>query len=90
MEWAAGGNHYLAEIAAVPRARWPYTTVADVMRSLDRVHAVRVDTPITEALELLASQDLNQLPVVADGGLAGVISRAHILQLIQTRAQLQL
>ena len=79
-----------AEIAAVPRARWPYTTVADVMRPLDRVHAVRIDTPITEALELLASQDLNQLPVVVNGGLAGVISRAHILQLIQTRAQLQL
>ena len=79
-----------AEIAAIPRARWPYTTVADVMRPLDRVHAVRVDTPITEALELLASQDLNQLPVVVNGGLAGVISRAHILQLIQTRAQLQL
>lgn len=37
----------LAEIAAVPRARWPYTTVADVMRSLDRVHAVRVDTRLS-------------------------------------------
>jgi len=79
-----------AAIAAVPRARWPYTTVADVMQPLDRVRTVRADTPITDALELMGSQDLNQLPVVADGSLIGVISRAHVLQLIQTRTQLHL
>jgi Zn-dependent protease/predicted transcriptional regulator len=79
-----------AEIASVPRARWPYTTVADVMQPLDRVRTVRAETPITDALELMASQDLNQLPVVADGSLTGVISRAHVLQLLQTRAQLHL
>jgi len=79
-----------AEMAAVPRARWPYTTVADVMRPLDGVRTVRPDTPITDALELMASHDLNQLPVSSNGSLAGVISRAHVLQLIQTRAQLHL
>jgi len=79
-----------AEMAAVPRARWPYTTVADVMRPLDSVRTVRADTPVTEALELMASHDLNQLPVSVNGSLAGVISRAHVLQLIQTRAQLNL
>jgi len=78
------------EISAVPRNRWPYTTVADVMRSLDSTHSVNPNTPVTEALEVMAQQDLNQLPVVSDKGLAGLISRAHILQLIQTRAQLHL
>ena len=79
-----------AELAAVARSRWPYTTVADVMQPLDRVRTVRADTPIADALELMGSQDLNQLPVVADGSLIGVISRAHVLQLIQTRTQLHL
>lgn len=79
-----------AELAAVPRAQWPYTTIADVMRPIASVSTVRTDTAITDALELMASQDLNQLPVVVDGSLAGVISRAHVLQLIQTRAQLHL
>ena len=78
------------EIAAVPRNRWPYTTVADVMRSLDSTRTVNPDTPVTEALEVMAQQDLNQLPVVSEKGLAGLISRAHILQLIQTRAELHL
>jgi CBS domain-containing protein len=78
------------EIAAVPRARWPYTTVADVMRPLDQVRTVGPNTPISDVLELMASQDLNQLPVIINGALAGVISRAHVLQLIQTRAELHL
>jgi Zn-dependent protease/predicted transcriptional regulator len=78
------------EINTVPRNRWPYTTVADVMRPLDSTRTVAPNTSVTEALELMARQDLNQLPVVSEGGLAGLISRAHILQLIQTRAELHL
>jgi Zn-dependent protease len=78
------------EISEVPRARWPYTTVGDVMRPLDRTRTVGPNTPVTEALEVMASQDLNQLPVVSGGSLAGLISRSHILQLIQTRAELHL
>jgi Zn-dependent protease len=78
------------EISEVPRARWPYTTVGDVMRPLDRTRTVGPNTPVTEALEMMTSQDLNQLPVVSGGTLAGLISRSHILQLIQTRAELHL
>ncbi|HYV09550.1 MAG TPA: site-2 protease family protein [Pyrinomonadaceae bacterium] len=78
------------EISTVPRNRWPYTTVADVMRPLDATRTVSPNTPVTEALEVMASQDLNQLPVMNEKGLAGLISRSHILQLIQTRAELHL
>ena len=78
------------EISGVARNRWPYTTVADVMRPLDATRTVNPNTPVTEALEVMARQDLNQLPVVNERGLAGLISRAHILQLIQTRAELHL
>jgi Zn-dependent protease/predicted transcriptional regulator len=78
------------EISTVPRNRWPYTTVADVMRPLDATRTVNPNTPVTEALEVMAGQDLNQLLVMNEKGLAGLISRSHILQLIQTRAELHL
>jgi len=78
------------EIGEVPRARWPYTTIADVMRPLDRTRTVGPNTPVTEALEVMAREDLNQLPVMTNGALTGLISRAHILQVIQTRAELHL
>ena len=78
------------EISSVPRAQWPYKTVSDVMRPLDGTQTVGPNTPVTEALEVMARQDLNQLPVIKEGTLAGLISRSHILQLLQTRAQLHL
>jgi Zn-dependent protease len=78
------------EIKAVQRARWPYTTVGDVMRPLDKVRAVAPDSPVSEALDVMAREDLNQLAVVTDGHLAGLISRANVLQLLRTRAELQI
>lgn len=76
------------EVVNTARARWPYTTVADVMRPLDQTRTVEPSTSVTEALEVMTGQDLNQLPVVSNGKLAGLISRGHILQLLQTRAEL--
>ena len=78
------------EINPVPKNRWPYTTISDVMRPLDATRTVGPDTPVSDALEVMASQDLNQLPVVSDGNLVGLLSRSNIVQLIQTRAELHL
>ena len=52
------------------------------------MRTVAPDAAVTEALEMMAHEDLNQLPIVADGELIGFISRAHVLQLLQTRAEL--
>jgi Zn-dependent protease len=76
------------EVKAVPRTRWPYTTVNEVMQPLDRLHTVRPDTSVTQALETMGREDVNQLPVIKDGRIAGIISRGHILRTLQTRAEL--
>jgi Zn-dependent protease/predicted transcriptional regulator len=76
------------EIKSILRSRWPYTTVDEVMRPIDRLHAVGPDTPVTDALETMGREDINQLPVVRNGRLAGIISRGHILRMLQTRAEL--
>jgi CBS domain-containing protein len=59
------------------------------MRPLRSLHTVGPQTPITEALEVMGREDLNQLPVVYDGRLKGIISRSHILRLLRTRVELQ-
>ena len=76
------------EVKAIDRARWPYTTVSDVMRSLESLRTVRPDRPVAEALEMMGREDVNQMPVVQEGKLAGIISRGHILRVLQTRAEL--
>lgn len=46
------------EVKAVPRARWPYTTVDEVMQPLDRLHTVKPDTSVTEALETMGREEV--------------------------------
>ena len=77
------------EVKQVERARWPFTTLHDIMRPLDQMRTVTPETPLTSALEMMSRHDVNQLPVVSDGHLAGVLSRANLLSFLQTRAELQ-
>jgi CBS domain-containing protein len=78
------------EVKKVERERWPATPLEAVMRPLDQLRTVTPTTPVAEALEAMGREDVNQLPVVTDGRLEGIISRAHIMQLLQSRAELQL
>lgn len=76
------------EVREVERQRWPYKTVDEVMRPLDQLRTITMDTPVQKALEIMGSEDLNQLPVVENHEVRGTLTRAHILQLLQTRAEL--
>jgi CBS domain-containing protein len=78
------------EVKEVEPSKRAFTTVDNVMRPLDSLRTVAPETPVVEALELMGREDVNQLPVVRDGHLEGIISRGHILQLLQTRAELNM
>jgi len=77
------------ELKHVDRQRWPFTTVSEIALSFDRIRTVSPDMDVTQALQIMLREDVNQLPVISNGKLAGVISRGHILQFIQTRAELK-
>jgi len=44
---------------------------------------------LTSALESMSRNDLNQLPVVSNGRLEGVLTRAQVITFLQTRAELK-
>jgi Zn-dependent protease len=77
------------EVKEVAKEKWLYKTVDDVMRPLHQLQIVAPETSLIEALEKMGREDVNQLPVLRDGHLIGVITRGHILQLLQTRLELQ-
>ena len=77
-----------ADIRAIDRSRWPWTLVHDVMRPAASVHSVTPDTTAMAALETMARENVNQLPVVSNGGVQGVISRSHLLRVLQAQAEL--
>ena len=78
------------EVKEIPRARWPYTTLSDIMRPLADLHTVPPETPLKNALEIMGKEDLNQLPVMTNGRLAGILSRAQIVDYLRTRADLKI
>jgi Zn-dependent protease/CBS domain-containing protein len=72
-----------------PRERWAETPVAEVMTPTP-LKTVSSTAELTEALELLVEGTLNQLPVVDDGLLVGMLSRADLLRFYQLRGSLRL
>ena len=79
----------LRDVGAVPRDRWESTTVREAMRPLKELHIITPDTQVLDALKLMAGNDINQLPVVANGALQGILSRSHLVQLLRARSELQ-
>jgi len=78
------------EVSTVEPRAWPFTPVRSVMRSADKVHFVSPDKPAMEALEIMGREDVNQLPVRSDGQIEGIVARAHVLQVLRSRADLKM
>jgi Zn-dependent protease/predicted transcriptional regulator len=77
------------EMKDLERTKWPFTTVHDMMRPLDDLHSVSPDVLLMSALETMGRYDLNQLPVVSNHHLDGVLTRAQLLGYVQTHAELR-
>ncbi len=56
---------------------WPHMRVEQVMRR--RVLTIAPDAPLIEAAARMVNRAIHPLPVVAEGMLCGIISRADIL-----------
>ena len=77
------------QLKAIDRNRWVYTTLSDAAIPIDQLRAVAPDTPLTAALQLMASENVNQLPVVSNGELVGMLGRGNIIQYMETQQELR-
>jgi Zn-dependent protease/predicted transcriptional regulator len=77
------------EIKHLDRNKWSSTMLSSIMVPASRMRTVTPETSLKDALEQMGTNDLNQLPVVANGHLRGTVSRSQVLQLFQTRAELK-
>lgn len=78
----------LHHVKEVPRERWTSTTVGKAMTPFDQLQKVNPDEGLYDALRRMATEDVNQLPVVDDGQFLGMVSRDTVLTFIQTRTEL--
>ena len=58
-----------------------------VMTPASRLASVGPEASIQDALALFAERDVNQLPVVQDGRLVGLLSRADVIAYLRGRKE---
>lgn len=78
----------LSDVQQVPRDDWATTPASKVMTSLDHLQTTTPDAGLREALAAMAEHNYNQLPVVSNGRVVGILNRGHVLQWIHLREAL--
>ena len=77
--------HHFKEI---PRSNWPIMTAAQAMVSAEQMKWVRPDAELWTALEEMDRDGVNQLPVMADGQIQGMLSREDVITYLGTLQEL--
>jgi len=76
----------LHDVKTVPRERWPYTRVSEVMTPWAELETVSPGDDGSAILARLNARDVRQLPVVEGGRLIGLLRRSDVLRYLQVRA----
>jgi Zn-dependent protease/CBS domain-containing protein len=74
----------LHHVKGVLRSEWPTTTSAQVMIPIEQTKRVKPDAELWTALEEMDRDGVNQLPVMVDGRIQGMLSREDIISYLRT------
>src|SRR2546425_12576061 len=77
----------LHEVNKTSRDRWNQIRVEEIMLPLQQLKWVSPDQDIVRILEYMDREDINQVPVVEQGRLLGMVGRHEILHLLQRRLE---
>jgi CBS domain-containing protein len=79
----------LSDVRGTPREHWDQARVTDIMTRFGDLATVTPDDEVEDALRQLSTRGVNQLPVLGEGRMVeGVLTRAAIARLIETRLKL--
>ena len=84
----AVGLMTLHRVKKVPRPDWAKTTAADVMLPLEELKRVSPDTGLWAALQLMDRDGVNQVPVMTDSKVVGMLSREDVITFLRTLQEL--
>ena len=77
----------LHRVQMFPRDEWNNTSIQAAMVPQNSIHWVSPSEPVMGVLERMQTEDVNQMPVLEEGRIIGMIARDAILRVIQTRLQ---
>lgn len=78
----------LSNLKSVPRDLWNTRTVQEAMTPIAKMKSVTENEDLSVVLQLMADADINQIPVVEDGNIIGMVARDSLISFISIRAEL--
>jgi Zn-dependent protease len=79
----------LSSIKAVPSDARERTKVRDAMMPISRVKSVSPNEDLSNVMQILSENDINQVPVVWENKVVGIVARDNLINFINTRQELQ-
>ncbi len=73
----------VSDLRRMPRREWAVTPAQRIMTPRAEVVTIAADAPATDILPLLGQRRLNQLPVIDDGRMIGLITRREFLNRVR-------
>lgn len=88
----SGGNIVglltIHQIQKVPQSEWSITKVSQAMLCVDQLKVVQPGTALWTALEAMDRAGVNQLPVIEEGRVMGMLTREGVISYIRTLREL--
>lgn len=78
----------LGNIKTVPQSDWEITQVRNIMTPVEKLKIAAPDQDALTVLEQMDENDINQMPVVGEGRVIGLITRDDVIRLLRTRVRL--
>jgi len=78
----------LHDIRELPRTEWPVATAAQAMIPLAQVKRIQPDEEVWAAIEEMNRDGVNQLPVMKDGHIEGMLRRKDVISYLRTVQEL--
>jgi len=75
----------LQHIKKIPRARWPVTSVKDIMTPAGKLKVAHADQDVLSVLQDMEGESANHIPVTEGGSVVGVIDREELIRFLRTR-----
>jgi Zn-dependent protease len=76
----------MSDLKKVSREQWRTRTVEEIMTPASRLAVATPSDDLSEALRKLATQDVDQLPVVERGAVQGVLRRSDVLRWMELQS----
>ena len=78
----------LHNIKSVPQSDWDMTQVERIMVPVDQLKVAGPEQDALSILEQMGESDINQMPVVSEGRVIGLITHDNLIRFLRTRSEL--